>query len=111
MIRELIDNKRGNATLVNIEYLDPYDENRLEIMFSFVYQGPETNETIQEIVDKYTASKINRIHYEGYYLVGADVAVDLTNISKGKFYSNLDDKTYIAPFQSVKELNLNFSRG
>ena len=110
LILELVNNKRGNATLVNIQYLDPYDENRLELQFNFVYQGPETSNEINKIIDEYTASKINRIHYGGYWLVGADIAVDLTNVSKGKFYASLENKFYIESLQSVKTLKLNYTR-
>jgi len=110
LIRELIDNKRGNATLVNIKYLDPYDDDRLDLTFNFIYQGPETSNEVQKIIDEYVKSKLNRIHYSGYWLVGADIAVDLTNVSKGKFYASLEDKFYIEPLQSVKSLELNFTR-
>ena len=110
LILELINNKRGNATLVNIQYLDPYDENRLDLTFNFVYQGPETSNEVQEIIDEYVESKLNRIHYSSYWLVGADIAVDLTNISKGKFYASLEDKFHIQSLQSVKSLDLNFTR-
>ena len=110
LVRELVDNKRGNATLVNIRYLDPNDLDRLSLSFSFIYQGPETNETIEEITQKYIESKLNKIHYIGYWISGADIAVELTNISDGKFFANLDEKFYIEPLQSVSSMILNFSR-
>ena len=109
-ISQLVDNKRGNATLVNIHYLDPFDENRLDISYGFLYEGPETDEELQKIIDEYVATKINKIKFFSYWVVGADIAVDLTNLAKGKFYGSLDDKTLIEPLQSIKNLNITFVR-
>jgi len=109
-IRTLVDNKRGNATLVNINYLDPLDNNRLSVVINLIYTGPESSIQVQKIIDEYVVSKLNQIHYASFWLVGADVAVDLTALSDGKFYCDLDDKIHVGSLQSVKELTILFTR-
>ena len=47
-IRTLIDNKRGNATLVNLTYLDPFDINRIDVVFNMIYTGPESSVQVQK---------------------------------------------------------------
>jgi len=109
-IRELVDNKRGNATLINIDYLDPFHDDRLRLVFSMQYIGTDAPEELNAIIDEYTKTKINRIRYSGYWLTCADLAVELTNLAPGgKFYPTLDEKVYIEPLQSIERLSITYA--
>jgi hypothetical protein len=110
-IQELIDNKRGNATLINTTYLDPEDDNRLSIQFTFKYVGNESNETIRKVIEEFVVKKLNKIYFDGYWILASDLAVELTEkISSGRFYANDDDKVYVEPLQSIKHLDLFYIR-
>ena len=110
-IDELINNKRGNATLINTVYLDPFSDQRVIVTFNIQYIGTDTDEFIEGIIEEYKATKENRINYGGYFLTCPDVAVDLTHLAPGgKFYASLDESTYIEPLNSIKELRINYTR-
>ncbi len=109
-IRELIENKRGNAVLVNLNVLDPVTIGRLDVVFNVHYVGSETSYAISVLIDEYASSRENKIRYSGYKLSCSDIAVELTELASGKFYASLDEEIWIDPLQSLRNLTINFSR-
>ena len=110
-INTLINNKRGNATLINTVYLDPHSDQRLTLSYGMHYVGTDTDEFLRGIIDVYKKGKENKIHYTGYFLACADIAVDLTHLAPGgKFYATLEENVFIEPLNSIKKLNLNYTR-
>lgn len=106
-ITTLVNNKRGNATLVTINYLDPTDDDRLELMYTLTYKGTDAEEFIDEIIATYVAGKINKINSNAWMLAGADIAVDLTHLAPGgKFYADLDERETILPYNSIASLQI-----
>lgn len=110
-LEALIENKRGNAVLIDLVYLDPYSDQRLELIFNVQYIGTDTEEFLDSIISDYVSDKLDKIQYNGYYLTCADIAVDLTHLSPGgKFYGSLDEQVYIEPLNSIKSLIINYSK-
>jgi len=109
-LEKLLEDKRGNAVLINLVYLEPYSDERLELRFNLQYIGTDTNESLDEIIADYVLTKINKIQYVGYYITCADIAVELTELAPGgKFFANLTESVFIEPLNSIKTLILNYS--
>jgi hypothetical protein len=110
-IKTLINNKRGNATLIDLDFLDPYSDQRLELTFNFQYIGTDSNEELDNIIAGWVEERLNRIRYSGYKLTGADVAVELTHLSPGgKFYADLTQEYFIDRLNSIKKITINYIR-
>jgi hypothetical protein len=97
--------------LIDLDFLDPYSDQRLELTFNFQYIGTDSNEELDNIIAGWVEERLNRIRYTGYKLTGADVAVELTHLSPGgKFYADLTQEYFIDRLNSIKKITINYIR-
>ena len=130
-ISSLIDNRRGNAVLVEETYIDPelpenysiyeyidgtYDSEApiINPSFSFEYIGNDSDDYINEAIELYK-EQIEFKFKDGDYILSSDeVAVDLTKLlsenAKGKFYDTIYKSYIITEFRFIKNLDIEFVR-
>jgi hypothetical protein len=111
-IYELIENKRGNAVKVEKHWVDPnLPENYVEININLTYYGNDTDEVIKEVIEDYKNEVKNKISLSSYFLVAADVAVELTKrLPNGKMYASLDENFQIGSLVYIKTLKIDYER-
>lgn len=111
-VLELVNNKRGNAVEVDISYIDPDDPaNYEEYVFDFTYFGTDSDEVIQEAIDAYIERATFRIANGSTFIVGADIAVELTKmLPNGKMFGDLNQNEQLGNLKYIRTLKLNYFR-
>lgn len=111
-ILTLVNNKRGNAVDVDITYIDPDDSNNYrDFTFDFTYFGVDSDETIDEVIATYIANNTFKIANGDTFIVGSDIAVELTRLlPSGKMFADLDQKVQLLNLTFIRELKINYLR-
>jgi len=111
-IQELINNKRGNAVQIVEHWIDPdLPENYVEIEMNLTYVGYDDDEIILEAIEDYKAEVKNRISLQSYYMVAADVAVEITKrLPNGKMFASLDENFNIGSLVYIKTFKIDYIR-
>jgi len=111
-INTMIEDKRGNAVQVKQTVIDPDSpENYIDLTFNMTYFGIDSEEVIRQIIEDYTTKNERRLANGDIFVVGADIAVELTReLPQGKFYCDLDQKFVLPNLKFIRELKINFVR-
>ncbi len=114
MITDLIDNRRGNAVLVEQYYIDPLnEENYQNLTFNFKYLGDDSVDTINSVIYAYRNAVEFKLRDGTFTLTSEDMAVDLTKLlpteSKGKFYEKTPQEANILEFTFINKLTITYT--
>ncbi len=111
-INNMIEDKRGNAVDVRQTFIDPDDEdNFIDLKFDMTYFGVDSDEAISDIIDDYIHTMTGKLANGDIFVVGADMAVELTReLESGKMYCDLDQKYVLENLKFIRKLTINFVR-
>ena len=114
-INNLIENKRGNAVLVEEYYIDCEDSNNYQdASIELRYVGDDTTDVINNAINAYK-ELIEYKFKDGEYTISSDeIAVDLTALlspdSSGKFYE-IEEKEIIMPeLTFIRAIDITYTR-
>lgn len=110
-IQTLVNNKKGNAVLVNYVWIDPtLEENYIDIDIQMEYYGTDSDTVINKVISEYQGLKENVITRNDSSVSPADIAIELTqNLPNGKMYPVDITPISINKYQFIKNLNITYT--
>jgi len=111
-VSKMIEDKRGNAVQVNVNYIDPDDEqNYVDLQFNMSYFGVDSDATIQDAIDEQVDNYTRKLANGDVFIAGSDIAVELTRkLTSGKMYCDLDQKFVLENLKFIRNLTIKFVR-
>ena len=114
-IGNLIENKRGNAVLVEEYYIDCEDSNNYQdVSIKLRYVGDDTEDIINDAINSYK-ELIEYKFKDGEYTITSDeIAVDLTSLlsadSSGKFYEIEEKEIIMLELTFIRAIDITYTK-